>query len=108
MFDTTCDKCPKHLGCYRNRKLFPSIQLHAVTTTPGLLIIVLVGFPGSVHDSRVKQPVRGWHNRGLEKDTNKIKLHYMLLIFKLYLNYHFGGFTGLMHIMPKPAQHLVP
>uniref|UniRef100_A0A3B3CKN0 DDE Tnp4 domain-containing protein n=1 Tax=Oryzias melastigma TaxID=30732 RepID=A0A3B3CKN0_ORYME len=39
--------------CYRNRKLFPSIFLQAVCDHQGCLIDTYVGWPGSVHNSRV-------------------------------------------------------
>lgn len=39
--------------CYRNRKLFPSIILQAVCDHQGRFIDTYVGWPGSVHDSRV-------------------------------------------------------
>ncbi|KAG7456357.1 hypothetical protein MATL_G00251370 [Megalops atlanticus] len=39
--------------CYRNRKLFPSIVLQAVCDHQGRFIDTYVGWPGSVHDSRV-------------------------------------------------------
>lgn len=39
--------------CYRNRKLFPSILLQAVCDHQGRFIDTYVGWPGSVHDSRV-------------------------------------------------------
>ncbi|CAI5670200.1 unnamed protein product [Oreochromis niloticus] len=39
--------------CYRNRKLFPSILLQAVCDHQGCFIDTYVGWPGSVHDSRV-------------------------------------------------------
>ncbi|XP_071374677.1 putative nuclease HARBI1 [Centroberyx affinis] len=39
--------------CYRNRKLFPSIILQAVCDHRGRFIDTYVGWPGSVHDSRV-------------------------------------------------------
>uniref|UniRef100_A0A3P9D1X9 DDE Tnp4 domain-containing protein n=1 Tax=Maylandia zebra TaxID=106582 RepID=A0A3P9D1X9_9CICH len=39
--------------CYRNRKLFPSIILQAVCDHQGYFIDTYVGWPGSVHDSRV-------------------------------------------------------
>uniref|UniRef100_A0A8C2GCG2 DDE Tnp4 domain-containing protein n=1 Tax=Cyprinus carpio TaxID=7962 RepID=A0A8C2GCG2_CYPCA len=42
-----------HAQCYRNRKLFPSIQLQAVCDHKARFIDVFVGFPGSVHDSKV-------------------------------------------------------
>ncbi|XP_045930212.1 putative nuclease HARBI1 [Micropterus dolomieu] len=38
---------------YRNRKLFPSIILQAVCDHQGRFIDTYVGWPGSVHDSRV-------------------------------------------------------
>lgn len=38
---------------YLNRKLFPSIQLQAVCDGKGLFINTFVGYPGSVHDTRV-------------------------------------------------------
>lgn len=44
-----------HAQCYRNRKLFPSIQLQAVCDHKARFIDVFVGFPGSVHNSRVLQ-----------------------------------------------------
>ncbi|XP_041941430.1 putative nuclease HARBI1 [Alosa sapidissima] len=39
--------------CYRNRKVFPSIILQAVCDHQGRFIDTYVGWPGSVHDSRV-------------------------------------------------------
>ncbi|XP_070411270.1 putative nuclease HARBI1 [Nothobranchius furzeri] len=39
--------------CYRNRKLFPSIILQAVCDHQACFIDAYVGWPGSVHDSRV-------------------------------------------------------
>ncbi|XP_013869625.1 putative nuclease HARBI1 [Austrofundulus limnaeus] len=39
--------------CYRNRKLFPSIILQVVCDHQGRFIDTYVGWPGSVHDSRV-------------------------------------------------------
>uniref|UniRef100_A0A8C6TB26 DDE Tnp4 domain-containing protein n=1 Tax=Neogobius melanostomus TaxID=47308 RepID=A0A8C6TB26_9GOBI len=39
--------------CYFNRKLFYSIQMQAVCNHLGLFIDLFVGYPGSVHDSRV-------------------------------------------------------
>lgn len=39
--------------CYKNRKLFPSIILQAVCDHQGRFIDTYVGWPGSVHDSRV-------------------------------------------------------
>ena len=39
--------------CFSNRKLFPSIQLQAVCDHQGKYIDIFVGYPGSVHDSRV-------------------------------------------------------
>ncbi|XP_017291565.1 putative nuclease HARBI1 [Kryptolebias marmoratus] len=39
--------------CYRNRKLFPSIILQAVCDHRGRFIDTYVGWPGSVHNSRV-------------------------------------------------------
>ncbi|KAI7800927.1 putative nuclease HARBI1-like, partial [Triplophysa rosa] len=39
--------------CYRNRKLFPSVILQAVYDHHGCFIDTYVGWPGSVHDSRV-------------------------------------------------------
>ncbi|XP_049436834.1 uncharacterized protein LOC125891523 [Epinephelus fuscoguttatus] len=39
--------------CYRNRKLFASIILQAVCDHLGRFIDMYVGWPGSVHDSRV-------------------------------------------------------
>ncbi|KAL2087167.1 hypothetical protein ACEWY4_018226 [Coilia grayii] len=42
-----------HAQCYRNRKLFSSIQLQAVCNHAGAFIDVFAGFPGSVHDARV-------------------------------------------------------
>ena len=39
--------------CYRNRKLFSSILLQAVCDHQGRFIDTYVGWPGSVHDSRV-------------------------------------------------------
>ncbi|KAL7400140.1 hypothetical protein ABVT39_007077 [Epinephelus coioides] len=39
--------------CYRNRKLFASIILQAVCDHQGRFIDTYVGWPGSVHDSRV-------------------------------------------------------
>ncbi|KAL7381832.1 hypothetical protein ABVT39_012045 [Epinephelus coioides] len=38
---------------YLNRKLFPSIQLQAVCDGKGFFINTFVGYPGSVHDTRV-------------------------------------------------------
>ncbi|XP_033971714.1 protein ALP1-like [Trematomus bernacchii] len=38
---------------YINRKLFPSIQLQAVCDGKGKFLQTFVGFPGSVHDTRV-------------------------------------------------------
>uniref|UniRef100_A0A672R4Z5 DDE Tnp4 domain-containing protein n=1 Tax=Sinocyclocheilus grahami TaxID=75366 RepID=A0A672R4Z5_SINGR len=38
---------------YYNRKLFPSIQLQAITDHRGKFLDVFMGYPGSVHDSRV-------------------------------------------------------
>ncbi|KAJ4930777.1 hypothetical protein JOQ06_025085, partial [Pogonophryne albipinna] len=38
---------------YINRKLFPSIQLQAVCDGKGQFLQTFVGFPGSVHDTRV-------------------------------------------------------
>ena len=38
---------------YVNRRLFPSIQLQAVCDGKGLFINTFVGYPGSVHDTRV-------------------------------------------------------
>ncbi|CAI5641399.1 unnamed protein product [Oreochromis niloticus] len=48
-------KCPSGPDgqCYRNRKLFPSIILQAVCDHRGCFIDTYVGWPGSVHDSRV-------------------------------------------------------
>ncbi|KAG9261450.1 protein ALP1-like, partial [Astyanax mexicanus] len=46
-------------GCYRNRKLFTSIQLQAVCDHRARFLDVYIGFPGSVHDSRVLK-----HNGG--------------------------------------------
>ncbi|XP_049339377.1 uncharacterized protein LOC125804553 [Astyanax mexicanus] len=40
-------------GCYRNRKLFTSIHLQAVCDHRARFLDVYIGFPGSVHDSRV-------------------------------------------------------
>ncbi|KAL7399102.1 hypothetical protein ABVT39_020322 [Epinephelus coioides] len=40
--------------CYRNRKLFASIILQAVCDHQGRFIDTYVGWPGSVHDSRVQ------------------------------------------------------
>ncbi|XP_047219347.1 protein ALP1-like [Girardinichthys multiradiatus] len=39
--------------CYKNRKLFPSIILQAVSDHQSHFIDTYVGWPGSVHDSRV-------------------------------------------------------
>ncbi|KAL1276531.1 hypothetical protein QQF64_036154 [Cirrhinus molitorella] len=39
--------------CYLNRKLFYSIQLQALCDHQGKYLDIFVGFPGSVHDSRV-------------------------------------------------------
>ncbi|XP_035765770.1 protein ALP1-like [Neolamprologus brichardi] len=39
--------------CYRNRKVFSSILLQAVCDPQGPFINTFVGWPGSVHDSRV-------------------------------------------------------
>ncbi len=39
--------------CYLNRKLFYSIQLQAVCDHRGKFLDIFVGYPGSVHDSRV-------------------------------------------------------
>ncbi|XP_059914034.1 putative nuclease HARBI1 [Gadus macrocephalus] len=39
--------------CYRNRKLFSSIILQAVCDHQGRFLDTYVGWPGSVHDSRV-------------------------------------------------------
>ncbi|XP_041848114.1 putative nuclease HARBI1 [Melanotaenia boesemani] len=39
--------------CYKNRKLFPSIILQSVCDHQGRFIDTYVGWPGSVHDSRV-------------------------------------------------------
>ncbi|KAL1268774.1 hypothetical protein QQF64_034137 [Cirrhinus molitorella] len=39
--------------CYYNRKLFHSIQPQAITDYQGKFLDVFVGYPGSVHDSRV-------------------------------------------------------
>ncbi|XP_019208221.2 putative nuclease HARBI1 [Oreochromis niloticus] len=39
--------------CYRNRKLYPSIILQAVCDHQGHFVDTHVGWPGSVHDSRV-------------------------------------------------------
>ncbi|XP_045930120.1 uncharacterized protein LOC123986060 [Micropterus dolomieu] len=39
--------------CYRNRKFFSSINLQAVCDHQGRFIDTYVGWPGSVHDSRV-------------------------------------------------------
>lgn len=39
--------------CYFNRKLFYSIQLQAVSDHQGRFLDIFVGYPGSVHDSRV-------------------------------------------------------
>ncbi|XP_035760227.1 protein ALP1-like, partial [Neolamprologus brichardi] len=55
------DSCHVHIKppsgpdgqCYRNRKLFPSILLQAVCDHQGRFIDTYVGWPGSVHDSRV-------------------------------------------------------
>ncbi|XP_034078537.1 protein ALP1-like [Gymnodraco acuticeps] len=38
---------------YLNRKLFPSIQLQAVCDGKGFFLNTFVGYPGSVHDTRV-------------------------------------------------------
>jgi hypothetical protein len=38
---------------YINRKLFPSIQMQAVCNGKGRFLNVFVGYPGSVHDTRV-------------------------------------------------------
>ncbi len=38
---------------YINRKLFPSIQMQAVCDGKGRFLNVFVGYPGSVHDTRV-------------------------------------------------------
>lgn len=38
---------------YMNRKLFPSMQLQAICDTKGRFLDVLVGYPGSAHDSRI-------------------------------------------------------
>ncbi|XP_041810051.1 protein ALP1-like [Chelmon rostratus] len=50
-----CIKTPPGPGGqdYLNRKLFPSIQLQAVCDGKGLFINTFVGYPGSVHDTRV-------------------------------------------------------
>uniref|UniRef100_A0A8C5BL80 DDE Tnp4 domain-containing protein n=1 Tax=Gadus morhua TaxID=8049 RepID=A0A8C5BL80_GADMO len=53
-----CHVCIKPPGgpdghCYRNRKLFSSIILQAVCDHQGRFIDTYVGWPGSVHDSRV-------------------------------------------------------
>uniref|UniRef100_A0A3B3YQL6 DDE Tnp4 domain-containing protein n=1 Tax=Poecilia mexicana TaxID=48701 RepID=A0A3B3YQL6_9TELE len=47
-----CSSGP-HGQCYRNRKLFPSIILQPVSDHQGRFIDTYVGWPGSVHDSRV-------------------------------------------------------
>jgi len=39
--------------CYLNRKLFYSIQLQALCDHQGKYLDIFVGYPGSVHDSRV-------------------------------------------------------
>ncbi|KAF4116949.1 hypothetical protein G5714_001502 [Onychostoma macrolepis] len=39
--------------CYYNRKLHPSIILQAVRDHNAMFLDIFVGFPGSVHDSRV-------------------------------------------------------
>lgn len=39
--------------CYLNRKLFYSIQLQALCDYQGKYLDIYVGYPGSVHDSRV-------------------------------------------------------
>ncbi|XP_041826002.1 putative nuclease HARBI1 [Melanotaenia boesemani] len=39
--------------CYFNRKLFHSIQFQAVCDHRGRFLDIFVGYPGSVHDSRV-------------------------------------------------------
>ncbi|XP_034552580.1 putative nuclease HARBI1 [Notolabrus celidotus] len=48
---------------YLNRKLFPSIQLQAVCDGKGFFINSFVGYPGSVHDTRVLK------NSRIYKDT---------------------------------------
>ncbi|KAG9277982.1 putative nuclease HARBI1 [Astyanax mexicanus] len=39
--------------CYRNRKLYPSVQFQAVCDHQAKFLDVFIGFPGSVHDARV-------------------------------------------------------
>ncbi len=39
--------------CYFNRKLYPSIILQAICDPSKKILDIFVGFPGSVHDSRV-------------------------------------------------------
>ncbi|KAL7383029.1 hypothetical protein ABVT39_003613 [Epinephelus coioides] len=50
-----CIKTPPGPGGqdYLNRKLFPSIQLQAVYDGKGVFISTFVGYPGSVHNTRV-------------------------------------------------------
>ncbi|XP_029964615.1 putative nuclease HARBI1 [Salarias fasciatus] len=43
----------EHAECYLNRKLFHSVQFQAVTDHQGRFLDIFVGYPGSVHDSRV-------------------------------------------------------
>lgn len=39
--------------CYKNRKLFASILLQGICDHQGAFLDIFVGYPGSVHDSRV-------------------------------------------------------
>ncbi len=39
--------------CYKNRKLFASILLQGICHHQGAFLDIVVGYPGSVHDSRV-------------------------------------------------------
>ncbi|KAM6992375.1 uncharacterized protein LKV04_008427 [Tautogolabrus adspersus] len=42
-----------HAADYRNRKLFHSVQLQGICDSTGKFLDIFVGYPGSVHDTRV-------------------------------------------------------
>ncbi|XP_070398237.1 putative nuclease HARBI1 [Nothobranchius furzeri] len=72
--------------CYRNRKLFPSIILQAVCDHQGRFIDTYVGWPGSVHDSRVL-----WHSPLYRQSAFPPPGHFILAD---------GGYPCLQHPLP--------